>query len=67
MFIVRNFEQGLYCFTPGKMLKLMCETTGFEVVDETITDRISWFALKKPGELTSLKGGKCLGQIMQEK
>ncbi len=62
----RNFEEGLYCFTPGKMLKLMCETSGFEVIDETISDRISWFALKKPGELTSLKGGKCLGQIKSD-
>lgn len=62
----RNFENGLYCFTPGRMLKLMCEAMGFEVVDDTVSDRINWLLLRKPGELTTLKGGKCLGQIMDE-
>ena len=62
----RNFENGMYCYTPGRMLRLICEASGFEVVDDTASDRVSWFVLKKPGELTSLKGGKCLGQIMDE-
>lgn len=62
----RNFENGLYCYTPGKMLRLICEEIGFEVEDDTTTNRVSWFYLKKPGTLTSLKGGKCLGQIMKD-
>lgn len=62
----KNFEKSLYCFQPGRMVKMVCELAGFEVVNEEATDRVSWFALKKPGELTSIKGGKTLGQIMEE-
>jgi len=62
----RNFEEGLYCYTPGVMLGRVCECAGFEIVESVTTDRVSWFALKKPGTLTSLKGGKTLGQIVDE-
>lgn len=62
----RNFEKDLYCYTPGKMLRLICEAMGYEVIDDTMTDRVSWLCLKKPGEIETLKGGKCLGQIMDE-
>ena len=60
----RNFEAGQYCFTPGSMLERMCEATGFEITNSVSTDRVSWIALKKPGVLTSLKGGKTLGEII---
>lgn len=63
----RNFEHGLYCYTPGSMLKLMCELVGFQITEEKSSDRISWLILTKPGELTTLKGGKTLGQIMADK
>lgn len=59
----KGFERGLYCFQPGGMVKGMCERVGFEIADETTTDRVSWFVLRKPGELASLKGSKTLGQI----
>jgi len=63
---VRNAESGLYCFTPGALLERMCEVAGFEVINFEASERISWLALKKPGELTSIKAGKTFGQIITE-
>lgn len=61
---VRNFENGLYCFTPGDLLKEICEASGFKIEYSESNDNVSWLVLKKPGELTSIKGGKALGQII---
>jgi len=64
---VRNFENGLYCFTPGSFLSRMCELTGFEIESSETSERISWFVLKKPGVLTSIKAGKTVGVIKYNK
>jgi hypothetical protein len=59
-----NYENGLYCFTPGRLLLEMCKMVGFDVVHSSSSDRLSWILIKKPGELSSIKGGKTLGQII---
>ena len=59
----RNFEMGQYCFTPGGMVRELCELVGFEVTASEQSDRVSFLCIKKPGELTTLKGGKTLGKI----
>jgi len=61
----RNFENGLYSYTPGGMVKLVAELAGFEVDNQEISSRVSWFVLKKPGELSTIKGGKTMGEILK--
>ena len=63
---VKNFEKSLYSYTPGRLLKSMVTMLGYEinqVYDEKSTN-VSWLELKKPGTLSTLRGGQCLGQII---
>jgi len=62
----RLFESGNYCFTPGAMLEKICECYDFKIIDAVATDSVSWLALKKPGELTSIKSGKTVGEIKRD-
>jgi hypothetical protein len=46
----------------------MVEFIGFEIFEsynEPLTN-VSWLELKKPGELTSLRGGQCLAEINEK-
>lgn len=62
---VKNFEKSLYSYTPGTLLILLCELVGFDVVQvKNYKDtNVSWVVLTKPGELSTLRGGQCLGKI----
>jgi len=61
-----NFENGLNSFTPGTLVRELCALTGFEIERAEYNDRVSWLCIKKPGELSTLKGGKTLGCILKE-
>lgn len=53
------------CFTPGTLVKAMAETMGFEVtLTKELNAAVSWIELKKPGELTSIRGGQSLAQLV---
>jgi hypothetical protein len=62
---VKNFEKSLYSYTPETLLTPMCEFIGFEVIStyNNTETNVSWLELKKPGDLTTLRGGQCLGKI----
>ena len=62
---VRNFEHSLYTYVPGSLLKPMVEMLGYKIVKEfnDITTNTNWLTLKKPGELTSIKGGQALATL----
>ena len=62
---VKNFEQGLYSYTPGTLIEPAVELIGFEIV-ESYNDEstnVSWLEVKKKGKLTSIKGGQTLAMI----
>jgi len=62
---VKNFENVLYSYTPGTLVIAMLELIGFEI-SNTFDDpnsNLNWIEVKKPGVLTSLRGGQCLGKI----
>jgi len=62
---VKNFEQGLYSYTPGALIEPAVELIGFEIV-ESYNDEstnVSWLEVKKKGKLTSIKGGQTLAMI----
>lgn len=61
---VANFESGLYSYVPGGLLKRIVEGLGYEILNSHASDRsIHWLEIKKPGELTSIRGGQTLGVI----
>ena len=66
---VRNFEAGMFCYTPKSLLIPMIEAQGFEIVNSFDNSKInrSWVEIKKPGELKTIKGGQTLAQIVEEK
>ena len=62
---VQNFEKSLYSYTPGALVEPLTELIGFEIL-KSFGDpetNVSWLELKKPGKLTSLRGGQCLAKI----
>lgn len=60
----RNFEAGQYCYTPATMLELSVEANGFEILKRVNTPtNVSWLEIKKPGVLTSLRGGQALVEL----
>jgi len=62
---VRNFEKSLYSYTPETLLSPLIEMLGFDIIDIFNDEKtnVSWLEIKKPGNLTSLRGGQCLGKI----
>jgi hypothetical protein len=62
---VKNFEKALYSYTPGRLLTSMVDMLGYEILNkyDEKTTNVSWLELKKPGTLSTLRGGQCLGKI----
>jgi SAM-dependent methyltransferase len=57
-------EQHFCCYTPGGLLRDLAESIGFETAFSWNDDSSStWLELKRPGELTSLRGGQTLAKI----
>lgn len=62
---VKLVEQRFCCYTPGYLVRELAQTLGFEIKYVWNNDGpITWLELKKPGELTSLKGGQTLAKII---
>ena len=55
-----------YCpYTPGRLIRELATTIGYEIVfDHNDRGPSTWMELKKPGELTSLRGGQTLAKII---
>ena len=67
---VDKVDEMQYSYTNGNTLKQFCKSIGFEIVssydgEKEINWCVSWLELKKPGELTSLRGGQNLATINQ--
>lgn len=61
---IQMVEQDITCYTPGLLVLGYAEYIGFEKVFEYRDDSASvWIELKKPGTLTSLRGGQALAKI----
>jgi hypothetical protein len=61
---VKNFEAGLFCYTPGKLLRALVEKLGYEILAQYDSDmNVSWLEIKKPGESESMRGGQTLGKV----
>lgn len=63
-YAVRNVENKFCCYTPGRLVKQIAKNCGYEIVKSfDQLENISWLELRKPGELTTLRGGQPLAEI----
>lgn len=63
-YAVRNVENRFCCYTPGSRVKQTAEDIGYEIVKSfDQLENVSWLELRKPGEITTLRGGQTLGEI----
>lgn len=54
-------------YSPGHKIRDHAEDVGFEIVTNQIGPYdIAWFELRKPGTITSLRGGQTLAKIVQK-
>lgn len=64
---VKLVEQRFCCYTPGFLVEQLAQSIGFEITYKwNDTGPVTWIELKKPGTLTSIKGGQSLGKIVQK-
>jgi len=62
---VKNFEKLQYSYTPKSLIMPLLELIGFEIIEDYshIESNVSWLEIKKPGKLSTIRGGQCLGRI----
>lgn len=61
---VDNFENGYYCYTPGRVIKELCIKQGFKILSSfDMENNVSWIEIQKPGNRISLRGGQNLAKI----
>ena len=65
---VDKVDKMQYSYVNGNALKKYCKSLGFEITssfdgEKEIDWCLSWLEIKKPGKLTSLRGGQNLGAI----
>jgi SAM-dependent methyltransferase len=62
---VRLVENYYCCYTPGYLIRELAISMGYEIVYSwNDPGPTTWLELRKPGELTSLKGGQTLAKIV---
>lgn len=62
---VELVERNYMCYTPGGLMMTMCESMGFEISHSYQLDSAcTWIELRRPGELSSLRGGQSLARIV---
>jgi SAM-dependent methyltransferase len=60
-------EKSFMCYTPGHRIRSIAQEIGFEnTFNQQGLNELSWMELKKPGEITSLRGGQALARICQK-
>jgi SAM-dependent methyltransferase len=62
---VKLVENYYCCYTPGYLVRELAVSMGYEIVYSwNDPGPTTWLELRKPGELTSLKGGQTLAKIV---
>jgi len=60
-------ERHFSCYTPGYLIKDLATNIGYSEVFSYNGDQPStWIELRKPGELSSLRGGQTLARIVNK-
>lgn len=58
-------ERSFMCYTPGNLIFSLCDSIGYDMVQTYQLDAAcTWVEIRKPGLLTSLRGGQSLAKIV---
>jgi hypothetical protein len=58
-------ERYFMCYTPGRLILTAAEVLGFQITHTYDIDAAAtWVELRRPGELSSLRGGQALARIV---
>ena len=64
---VKLVEQHYACYTPGDLVQQFASTVGYnQIFSWNNNGPTTWLELRKPGTLTSLKGGQTLAKIIKK-
>jgi hypothetical protein len=64
---VKLAEQHYACYTPGAMIQPFAATVGYnQIFSWNNNGPTTWLELRKPGALTSLRGGQTLAKIIKK-
>ena len=64
---VRLTEHHFSCYTPARLIYQYATEVGYEIGHQEIIDAAStWVELKKPGQLTSIRGGQGVAAIFRK-
>jgi hypothetical protein len=64
---VKLAEQHYSCYTPGAMVQQFADTVGYnQIFSWNNNGPTTWLELRKPGTLTSLRGGQTLAKIVHK-
>jgi SAM-dependent methyltransferase len=64
---VELVENHYCCYTPGYLIRELARNVGYEIAfDWHDNGPVTWLELRRPGELTSLKGGQTLAEIVEK-
>jgi hypothetical protein len=64
---VKLAEQHYACYTPGSMIQQFADTVGYiQIFSWNNNGPTTWIELRKPGVLTSLRGGQTLAKIVHK-
>jgi hypothetical protein len=64
---VKLVEQHYACYTPGSMIQQYAATVGYnQIFSWNNSGPTTWLELRKPGALTSLRGGQTLAKIVHK-
>ena len=60
-------EKSFMCYTPGSRIQSIAQEIGFEnTFNQQGLNELTWMELKKPGEITSLRGGQALAKVLRK-
>lgn len=60
-------ERNFACYTPGHLIIELARSIGYELLHVYNSGTaLTWIELKKPGELTTVKGGQTLAKIVEK-
>lgn len=61
---VRLVEHNFHTYTPGRLVKNILDSLGFELIlEKNLPDGCHWLEVRKPGTASSLRGGQTLARI----
>jgi len=67
---IDKVDEMYYCYTTGSEMQNLCKKLGYEIIKliardyDELQNGISWLEIKKPGELSTIRAGQGLAQIM---